>query len=588
MRHTQRFVVALLLLILTFGAAGAVYGQEATEEATVEPSPETTEAPEVTEEPEVTETPAEEVTEEAEEATEEPEPTETETPASGQTYVVQPGDNLYRIAIQFGTTISELAAANGITNPRLIFTGQTLIIPDGGGSGGLVTPEPTEPPTSGETYTIAPGDNLYRIAIRFGTTVSELVALNDISNPNIIYSGRVLRIPDGSTDESATSEETTEEEVSATEEPADEATDDDQSADLPAAGVDFAPGIEVFFDASGEVPALVSQVQELGVEWVRIRVDWRMMEPTEGQVDYTTLDSAIDALEDIDVSILLTPTNAPAWARTSADENGPPDDLANYTNFVSGLAERYAERVDAYEIWDEPNLRRNWNCDRRMCDTDYIEMLNQAAEAIEESDSSAAVISAGLAPTRFNDRINAIDDRAFLEAIVRNASDAVDGYGVHPAGFANPPDAECCEQPPGVESHYEDEVFYFLENLRSAREIAVEAGDPDTPLWVTEFGWGSSEDTEDPGSINVYVSYTSLAQQAVYAARAFELGEEVGYVGPMILSNLNGCVSDFPRSEVCYTSLLAEDGSQRTIFGAVEAAIQGEEVEVEATAEPES
>jgi LysM repeat protein len=53
---------------------------------------------------------------------------------------------------------------------------------------------------SASTYVVQSGDTLYRIALRFGTTVDELVALNDIRDPNLIYVDQVLRIPAGAED----------------------------------------------------------------------------------------------------------------------------------------------------------------------------------------------------------------------------------------------------------------------------------------------------------------------------------------------------------------------------------------------------
>jgi LysM repeat protein len=58
-------------------------------------------------------------------------PTATPQPPSGcrTTYIVQRGDNLFRIALRFGTTYEVLARVNGIANPRLIYVGQQLCIP---------------------------------------------------------------------------------------------------------------------------------------------------------------------------------------------------------------------------------------------------------------------------------------------------------------------------------------------------------------------------------------------------------------------------------------------------------------------------
>src|SRR5260221_13659994 len=60
-------------------------------------------------------------------------------------YTVQPGDNLYRISLKFGVTMDSIAAANGITNPNLIFVGQVLNIPGGTGAPQQPTAAPGAP-----------------------------------------------------------------------------------------------------------------------------------------------------------------------------------------------------------------------------------------------------------------------------------------------------------------------------------------------------------------------------------------------------------------------------------------------------------
>jgi len=167
--------------------------------------------------------------------------------------------------------------------------------------------------------------------------------------------------------------------------------------------------------------------------------------------------------------------------------------------------------------------------------------------------------------------------------VANGLTDMADAVGVHPGGFANPPDATCCEQASGVETHFEDASFYFLENLNTYRSILTDGGAGSLPLWVTRFGWGSSEDTDPPGEINIYVTYTSLGQQAIYAPRAFEIGEELGFVGVMFLDNLNGCVVNSSRAEVCYTSLLGPDGNPRPVFGAVQGINGGASEPMDAT-----
>lgn len=116
-------------------------------------------------------------------------PTATPTPVCPSTHTVQAGENLYRIALRYGLTYQELAAANGIANPNAIQAGMVLTIPGCGGE-----EAPTE--EGGEIlYTVKAGDTLFRIALRYGLTVEELAAYNGITNPDAIAVGQVIRIP---------------------------------------------------------------------------------------------------------------------------------------------------------------------------------------------------------------------------------------------------------------------------------------------------------------------------------------------------------------------------------------------------------
>lgn len=101
-------------------------------------------------------------------------------------YVVQPGDTLYRIAARFGVTVSAIVSANALPNPNLIYAGQLLTIPGPG----------SEPPaTPGlQRYVVQPGDTLWRIAQRFGTTVPALMSANGLTTSRI-YAGQVLLVP---------------------------------------------------------------------------------------------------------------------------------------------------------------------------------------------------------------------------------------------------------------------------------------------------------------------------------------------------------------------------------------------------------
>jgi LysM repeat protein len=115
------------------------------------------------------------------------------TPGSGApstviVHIVQPGENLFRIALLYGTTVEAITQANGISNPWFIYVGQQLNIPVT--PGGAVSPAP-----GGRTYVVQPGDTLYMIAVRFNTTVEALMVANNLSNANLLHVGQVLVLP---------------------------------------------------------------------------------------------------------------------------------------------------------------------------------------------------------------------------------------------------------------------------------------------------------------------------------------------------------------------------------------------------------
>ena len=109
-------------------------------------------------------------------------------PAGGTTYIVQSGDRLFSIGRMFNVDPYAIAQANNIHAPFIIYPGQNLTIP---GSGGTVP----GPGTGNQTYTVQPGDNLFRIALRFGRSMQAIAAANNIPNTGLIFVGQVLVIP---------------------------------------------------------------------------------------------------------------------------------------------------------------------------------------------------------------------------------------------------------------------------------------------------------------------------------------------------------------------------------------------------------
>jgi len=492
------------------------------------------------------------------------------------THTVQAGENLSRIALKYGTTVQAIVQANNITNPNLIVVGQVLIIP---GAVAAATPQPAgtqtavpspaAPPAAETVHVVQPGENLFRIALKYNLPTAYLATYNGITNPNVIYVGQRLRIPAGAAPAAAATATPMPAPATPAGTPAAPGTPTPWPTPAnTATNVGFAYGVQIHLP-NQNIPQVIQAAQNLGVQWVKQAIDWAVYEPTPGNVNWAPLDEMVNAMDGAGFKILLTVSSAPSWARDSDQEKGPPRDYQTYANFVGQLAQRYRGRVDAYEIWNEPNLRREWNTPRGISAASYVEMLRLAYLAIKNGDPAALVITGGLAPTGFNDGVNAIDDRLYLRQMyVAGVAEWSDAIGAHPNGWANPPDSVCCRNNrPAVPAWDDHPSFFFKQTLADYRQIMVENGDSGTFIWPTQFGWGSNDGLNvQPPPEYGFVAYTSVDEQASYVVRGFQLGKELGYVGPMFLWNLNFCPVVGLTGEQCLWSLLDPAGNPRPAY----------------------
>lgn len=465
-------------------------------------------------------------------------------------YIVQPDDTLYSIGKRYNTSPRVLRELNSLAETDLLTQGQALLAPRLNDN--LVP-----------SYEVKPDDTLYRIARRFGTSAAELRSLNGIGSDNRIMLGQTLLLPKNI---NSTRRE------------------------------DFAFGISAI--ANLDSAATISrQTERLGVNWVKLEVSWAAIEPVEGRFEFSALDATIEELNKIGVQILLNVHDAPGWTRKShlgtlseslRMNTGPPEDPEEFGKFMSVLSNRYAGVVDAYEIWKAPNILKYWTAPiydqapQVLPDDDfplpdridigaaqYLEYLRAAYEAIESADSEALVITGGLAPVGFTDNYNSIETGAFLQnMLLAGAAEYSDGIGAIFGASAVPPKLFCCQQPAGVDSHYQSYYQYFREILYLYDHILTRNRATHLPIYVTQVGWGTTDGANlaIPAGGLEWLRYTDEAEQAAYVTQAFELATRLTYIKGMFLYNLNGCaVGD---REGCFFSLFDADGVERPAFEA--------------------
>ncbi len=317
-------------------------------------------------------------------------------------------------------------------------------------------------------------------------------------------------------------------------------------------------GIQVNSDISDDdfYTALL-HAQTLGLTWIKFQFVWDIMEPQQGAFSETFYRYRlfVQRAKQMGFKVMISVAKAPDWARSTTEEDGPPIDPQTYASFFTRLQSEV--RVDLYgrsyfdaiEIWNEPNLRREWN-GGTLNGSDYMRLFDAAYNAIRagEGGQSVIIVTAGLAPTGINDGVNAVSDRVYLQQMYQ--AGLADGkyqniaIGIHPYGAWNPPDARCCLS--SGRGYDDDPTWFFMDTLDDYHNIMTQSGDPGRQLWATEFGWGSwsnlyiGEGTPAPPPADPpYLQYLDETQMANYIMRAFEIGQQTPWIGVMFLWNLN-------------------------------------------------
>jgi hypothetical protein len=350
-----------------------------------------------------------------------------------------------------------------------------------------------------------------------------------------------------------------------TPEPATRAAD---PAPVPPA-ISFGYGIEAqaFADPQGVTEA----VQDLGLGWLKQEVRWAQIEPAKGTYDWAGLDAVVASCSEAGIQVLLSITEAPDWARGDKVGFGPPEDPQDLADFAGAIASRYQGQVQAYEIWSGQNLQRAWEGAPLSAEA-YVGLLWGAYEAIKAADPDAIVVSGALTPTGVDDGEWAIDDLAYLQEMYdAGLKDACDAVGVHPSGYANPPDVYYRRGDFDPARVFDDHrSFFFRNTMEDSYKVMVRNSDGDKAVWATEFGWGTTDGLgTEPNPGYEYTADIDEQQQADYIVGAYAWAKEWGHAGAMFLSNLDAAPVLGAEDAAATFSIVYEDGSPRPAYAAL-------------------
>jgi hypothetical protein len=211
---------------------------------------------------------------------------------------------------------------------------------------------------------------------------------------------------------------------------------------------------------------------ESDVGRARLEFHWSFIEKTRGApMDFGLYDNLVDGYRSAGIEPYGMLGYSVAWASGGASNAqgivfGPPKDLDAWENYVFQTVNRYKGRVNAWEVWNEPDVAFFWGGRDGGDPVAYTELLKRAHRAIKRADPNAIVVSGGVTGTERGAR--------FIHTMLDHGAGAyMDRVGVH--GYLSDD---------GFNHNVYPDIIWPL--VGKARERAGK------PIWVTEIGWNTA------------------------------------------------------------------------------------------------
>lgn len=250
---------------------------------------------------------------------------------------------------------------------------------------------------------------------------------------------------------------------------------------------------------------------------------------TTGDFDWERADALVSAVAGHQLTLVPLLDGDPATGFA------PPADPADFAAWAAAFAARYGDRIDAYIIWDEPNLTAHWGM-QPVNPNEYGALLSATAAAIRAADAGALIVAAPLAPTVETGPAN-LADHLYLQRLYEvGAADAFDVVAAKPYGFNSGPD----------DRQVSPDVLNFSRAIL-LREVVERNGEPHKAVWAGNWGWNALP----PGWTGAPSLWggTDEAQRAAWTTAALDRARaEWPWMGLMFLESWQPDVpADDPR-----------------------------------------
>lgn len=230
-------------------------------------------------------------------------------------------------------------------------------------------------------------------------------------------------------------------------------------------------------------------VRLMGFSHVKQIFAWEDVEAIQGEYHWQEADRIVNEVERRGLGLIVRLSDAPRWAHPDTEgekdvdyHDAPPDPehMAAWGRYCGSVAERYRGRIAAYQIWNEPNLEREWG-NQPPDAAGYVALLRECSTAIRAADPDAIVISAGLSPTGTWTEAVTPDDLYLRGMYAADFQQYVDVVGMHAPGYS-----AASISPDDAVGGQRWATFRRVEDLR---RIMIENGDAARQAAILEFGY---------------------------------------------------------------------------------------------------
>lgn len=340
---------------------------------------------------------------------------------------------------------------------------------------------------------------------------------------------------------------------------------------------------------------VLSLAKAAGFTGIKQQVPWKAIEIAPGGYTWGEVDRIVEAASRHGLDVLLSVYAAPVWLRRvqpagdridvpqfdrsgSLQEwweqfkgyhEGPPANFGDYGGFMELIAARYGDKVQAYELWNEPNLASNW--DGKVDPGEFVELLAVGYSGVKRGNPNAIVIAGGLGPTGVNVEDVAMDDVRYLEAMYQYRDGIIRNYfdilGVHSYGYNNAPN-DTPDNYTTSSTSYKDHWSFFFRRFEQHWEVLQRHGDTGKKIWMTEMGWT----THNLHPEFAFGADITEEDQARFLVESYQLVKErYRYVEGLVVFNLNFANRVVPADSAYSFSILDKNLRPRPAYWALQA-----------------